>query len=57
MSFRKADRAFDLLKDYNGTNPYMLILQREIFAWRRTDSLDDFKVELYSETIAKNLLP
>ena len=53
MSFRKADRAFDLLKDYNGTNPYMLILQREIFAWRRTDSLDDFKVEFILRNYSK----
>lgn len=53
MSFRKADKAFDLLKDYNGTNPYMLILQREIFAWRRTDSLDDFKVEFILRNYSK----
>ena len=53
MSFRKTDKAFDLLKDYNGTNPYMLILQREIFAWRRTDSLDDFKVEFILRNYSK----
>lgn len=45
VSTVKFTKALDILRDYKGDNPYMLILQREVYAKQRADALGDFQIE------------
>lgn len=45
FSQKKKDEAFKLLKDYNGNNPYILILKRDVYVKNNQSLLSDFQIE------------
>lgn len=45
ISLKKKDEAYDIIKRYNGNNPYLLMLKRDIFQYKRLDVLNDFACE------------
>lgn len=54
-SFKSIETALNNLKDYNGSNPYILMLKRDIFVNQKNDILGDFQVEFVNNNI--NLEP
>lgn len=56
MAYTKRDKAYDILKDYNGNNPYILMLQSNVYTWKRYDSLDDFKIDFILRNHDKPIL-
>ena len=44
-SFKSIEKALRILKEYNGSNPYILMLQRDIYVNQNNDALGDFQVE------------
>lgn len=45
VSLKKKEEAFSILKNYNGNNPYIKILRRDIFELNKTEALNDFVTE------------
>ena len=43
--FTKLDKAFEILSEYNGINPYLLRLKKDVFTLKNTSSIGDFQVE------------
>ncbi len=56
-SFKSIENALRLLKDYNGTNPYILMLQREVYVKQNNDALGDFQVEFINNNIDREVIP
>ena len=44
-SFKNIEKALRILKEYSGSNPYILMLQRDIYVNQNNDALGDFQVE------------
>lgn len=44
-SITRTNMAFDILKGYNGENPYLLTLKKNVFVQKCTDVIGDFQVE------------
>ena len=45
FSQKKKDEAYNILKNYDGNNPYILILKRDIYVKNNQLSLSDFQIE------------
>lgn len=45
ISLKKKDEALDILRNYEGSNPYMLLLKRDIIQLKRLDVFNDFAAE------------
>jgi SWI/SNF-related matrix-associated actin-dependent regulator 1 of chromatin subfamily A len=43
--FTKLEKAYELLREYNGENPHMLRLKSDIFTWKNSDELSDFNID------------
>lgn len=54
-SFKSIEAALRNLKDYNGKNPYILTLQRDVFVNQNNDALGDFQVEFINENINREI--
>lgn len=48
-SFKSIEKALHILKEYNGNNPYILMLQRDVFVNQNNDALGDFQVDFVNE--------
>ena len=48
-SFKSIEKALNILKEYNGNNPYILMLQRDVFVNQNNDALGDFQVDFVNE--------
>ena len=48
-SFKSIEKALNILKEYNGNNPYILMLQRDVFVNQNNDALGDFQVDFINE--------
>ena len=44
ISLKKQNEAYDILKAYDGENPYMLYLQMQVFVERQTDLMNEFNI-------------
>lgn len=44
ISLKKTNEAYDLLKNYDGENPYMLLLRKNVYVDRYTDVMNDFNI-------------
>lgn len=44
-SLKKRDEALDILRNYTGYNPYMLMLKKDIILNKKTSSFNDFNIE------------
>lgn len=44
ISIKKQNEAYNILKAYDGDNPYMLYLQMQVFVERQTDLMNDFNI-------------
>lgn len=44
ISLKKENEAYEILKSYDGENPYMLYLQMQVFVERQTDLMNDFNI-------------
>ena len=44
ISVKKQNEAYDILKAYDGENPYMLYLQMQVFVERQTDLMNEFNI-------------
>lgn len=56
-SFKSIEKALRILKEYNGSNPYILILQRDIYVNQNNDALGDFQVEFILDNYNKEPRP
>jgi len=43
--YRDLDEALDILYDYKGGNPYILMIKRDVYIDKKSDSLGDFQIE------------
>lgn len=44
ISLKKTNQAYEILRNYAGDNPYMLILKKRVYVDRMTDVMSDFNV-------------
>ena len=44
-SVKKTNLAYDILKSYDGDNPYMLILRKQVYVERDTNVMNDFNID------------
>ena len=44
-SIKKTAEALDILKNYNGDNPYILMLKRDMFVYEDLDAVGDFQID------------
>ena len=44
ISLKKTNKAYDILRNYAGENPYMLILKKRVYVDKMTDVMSDFNV-------------
>lgn len=44
-SIKKFSEALEILRKYNGSNPYMLMLKRDFFVFEKSDAIGEFQVE------------
>lgn len=56
-SFKSIEKALRILKEYNGSNPYILMLQRDIYVNQNNDALGDFQVEFILDNYNKEPRP
>ena len=56
MSSRKTDKAYELLKGYSGTNPYISMIRRNVISNGNADSLNDFSAEFIIRNIGQEPL-
>lgn len=56
-SFKNIEKALRILKEYSGSNPYILMLQRDIYVNQNNDALGDFQVEFILENYDKEPKP
>lgn len=45
MRLTKKDKAYEILKDYSGTNTYILKLKKDVYTLKKYDSIGDFQTE------------
>lgn len=45
ISAKKKNEAFDILKDYEGENPYILTLKKEVYVNKNIDAIGNFQAE------------
>lgn len=45
ISTKKKNEAFDILRDYEGENPYILMLQKDVYVNRNVGAIGNFQVE------------
>ena len=45
ISLKRKNEAFDILKNYEGDNPYMLTLQKYAYVYGDFDAIGDFQAE------------
>ena len=45
VSVKKMNESLDLLRNYSGANPYLLMLKRDVYVKGKKDVLNDFAVE------------
>lgn len=48
-SIKQKDKAFEILKDYQGGNPYLLMLKKQVYVDKDTDAIKDFQTEYILE--------
>lgn len=41
----KKEKVLEILKDYNGDNPYILRIKSDVFTWHYEKALDDFRID------------
>lgn len=51
QEIEKKNTAIDLLKNYDGINPYLLALKRDIITYKKVDKLTDFNVDYVLKNI------
>lgn len=56
-SFKNIEKALRILKEYSGSNPYILMLQRDIYVNQNNDALGDFQVDFILENYDKEPRP
>lgn len=56
-SFKNIEKALRILKEYSGSNPYILMLQRDIYVNQNNDALGDFQVEFILDNYNKEPRP
>lgn len=56
-SFKNIEKALRILKEYSGSNPYILMLQRDIYVNQNNDALGDFQVEFILDNYDKEPRP
>jgi len=56
-SFKNIEKALRILKEYRGSNPYILMLQRDIYVNQNNDALGDFQVEFILDNYDKEPRP
>lgn len=44
VSAKKLNRAYEILRDYNGDNPYLIRLQKKLYVDKESDIMTDFNV-------------
>lgn len=44
-TLKKTEKALDILKNYNGENPYILMLKRDMFVYEDPDAVGDFQID------------
>ena len=44
-SIKKTEEALNILKNYNGENPYILMLKRDMFVYEDPDAIGDFQID------------
>lgn len=44
VSIKKTNRAYEILKDYDGENPYMLLLQKRVYVDKDVDAMNEFSI-------------
>ena len=45
ISLKKKNQAFEILKNYKGDNPYILMIYRDVYVNKEVNALGDFQVE------------
>ena len=43
-SLKKTTQALEILKNYEGDNPYILMLKRDMFVYEDPDAVGDFQI-------------
>lgn len=43
--YKKIDKAYDILREYTGKDPYILRMKSDVFTWHYDNVLTDFKLE------------
>ena len=51
----ETEKAYKILKDYNGENPYIIILKNDVYAYKSL-KLNDFQVEFILRNYDKDKL-
>ena len=54
QSLEKIKRAYEILKEYKGENPYIIDLKNDIYAYKRKKEMNDFDVEFVLKNHNKN---
>lgn len=49
ISVKKQNQAYDILKNYNGENPYMLLLQKKVYVDGDVDAMNEFNVNFINK--------
>jgi SWI/SNF-related matrix-associated actin-dependent regulator 1 of chromatin subfamily A len=44
ISIKKTNMAYDVLKSYDGENPYMLLLKKRVYVDKDTDTMNEFNI-------------
>ena len=44
VSAKKLNRAYEILRDYDGDNPYLIRLQKKLYVDKESDIMTDFNV-------------
>lgn len=57
ISLKRRNEAFEILKDYDGDNPYMLTLQKRVYVDRDIDAIEDFQAEFILKNYKTSPVP
>lgn len=54
---KRKDRAYDILKEYNGDNPFILRVKSLVFTWHNLDELTEFRIDFILRNYDKEPIP
>ena len=57
VSLKKKNEIYEILKNYNGENPYILMLRRDVFVNNDLGVLGDFQIEYVTKNLNFKPLP